>query len=160
MKRSPKTSPIHMAVMLNDRAAVRRAIDQGENVDSQDVDGRTPLFYAIGDGKLDIATELIRSGADVNARDKNSETPLHFAAHAFNPDAAKLLLQNKAEVDALDSYGNTPLSTAVFESRGRGSVIELLTQSGADKDLKNNYGVSPSDLAESIANYNLKKFLQ
>jgi len=85
---------------------------------------------------------------------------LHFAARAFNPDATKLLLDNGAEGDAQDSNGNTPLSTAVFESRGRGSVIEVLLQNGADKNLKNKYGVSPSDLAESIANYDVKKFLQ
>jgi uncharacterized protein len=159
MKKSPKTSLIHEAVMIKDVNAVRRAIEEGENVDSRDVEGRTALFYAIQDGNLDIATELIGSGADVNAQDKNLETPLHFAARAFNPDATKLLLDNGAKVDALDSNGNTPLSTAVFESRGRGSVIELLTQSGADKNLKNNYGVSPSDLAQSIANYDVKKFL-
>lgn len=63
MKRNPKTSPLHEAVMLNDVAAVQSAIESGENVDTRDVEGRTPLFYAIQDGHLDIATELLRIGS-------------------------------------------------------------------------------------------------
>jgi uncharacterized protein len=61
--------------MLNDVNAVQSAVEQGEDVDDRDVEGRTGLFYAIRDGNLDIAAALIQSGADINARDKNLETP-------------------------------------------------------------------------------------
>jgi len=39
---------------------------------------------------------------------------------------AKTLLAAGAQVDAVNSYGNTPLFTAIFSSRGRGELIQLL----------------------------------
>jgi len=38
-------------------------------------------------------------------------------------------------------------------------MIRLLLLYGADKKLKNNHGVSPEDLANKIANYDMKPFL-
>jgi uncharacterized protein len=128
-------------------------------VDARDRDGRTPLFYAAQDGNLAIARELIRLGAVVNVHDRNGESPLHFAARSNSVSVAKMLLKAGAVVDATDGYGNTPLSRAVFESKGRGEMIKLLLAHGADKKRNNNHGVSPEDLARSIANYDVAKFL-
>ena len=50
------------------------------------------------------------------------------------------------------------LSGAVFDSKGRGSMIELLLASKASRSLKNKHGVSPEDLANSIGNYDVAKF--
>jgi len=71
----------------------------------------------------------------------------------------KYLLEAGAEVDAKDSFGNTALHRAVFESEGRGEVIKALLDAGADQYVKNNYGVSPRSLAETIANYDVLPFL-
>jgi ankyrin repeat protein len=71
----------------------------------------------------------------------------------------KTLLAHGAVVDIQDAHGNTPLWRAVFESKNRGEVIEILLASGADKNLKNNYGISPLDLAGTIANYDAMQFL-
>ena len=62
-------------------------------------------------------------------------------------------------MDAPDVNGNTPLSNAVFDSRGRDQMIKLLLSFGANKTLKNKHGVSPEDLAKSIGNYDVSKFL-
>ena len=162
-KSSPKknrTSPIHGAVMMRDLTGVREAIRLGDDVDDLDRDGRTPLFYSVRDGELDISSHLINAGADVNARDENLDTPLHFAARENQVGSAKLLLESGANVNALDSHGNTPLSGAVFDSRGRGEMITLLLAHSALKHLKNKHGVSPYDLAHSIANYEVSKFLK
>jgi uncharacterized protein len=138
---------------------VTHAIVQGTDIDALDRKGRTPLFYAVRDGDLKIAAALIQHGANVNAQDKDLETPLHFAAREYQSEAAELLLQNGANVDAQDVQGNSPLFRAVFDSRGRDQVIGVLLAAGAKKDLKNRHGVSPEDLAKSIANYNLSPLL-
>jgi len=158
MKRSHKMGKMHEAVMLNDLTAVKILAEQDEPVDELDREGRTPLFYAIQNGSLPLAAELISLGANVNAQDNNLEGPLHFAARAYNLEATKLLIDHGAEVDLKDRQGNTPLSNAVFESRGREPVIKYLLQSGADRSAKNNHGVSPEELANSIANYDISKF--
>ncbi len=151
---------VHKSVMIGSLAQLTHAIAEGEDVDGLDREGRTPLFYAAGDGAVEIASALIQHGAACNPRDRNLETPLHFAAREFRIATATLLLQYGATVDAQDFYGNTPLSHAVFASRGRGEMIELLLSAGADRELKNTHGVSPLDLAHTIANYDVRQFFQ
>lgn len=102
---------------------------------------------------------LIEGGADVSAQDSQGETALHFAAREHQLEAANLLLKAGALVDAQDVNGNTPLARAVFASRGRGELIQLLIASGANKENKNNYGMSPLDLAKSIGNYDVLQFI-
>lgn len=46
----------------------------------------------------------------------------------------------------------------MFPSRGRGEIIKLLLEYGADKDRVNNHGVSPYALAQTIANYDVRQF--
>lgn len=158
----PKQSvdPVHAAVMRRSLPDVVRAIESGGVVDAQDREGRTPLFYAVGEGDAAITAELLRRGASPNAQDKHLETPLHFAAREFRPDLAKLLLEHGAAVDVPDAHGNTALFRAVFDSRGRGDVIRLLLSHSADRTRKNNYEMSPVDLARSIANYDVAQFLR
>jgi ankyrin repeat protein len=157
---SPDVVAVHKAVMRHSLPEITHAIEQGNDVDALDREGRTALFYAAMDSDSAIATELIRHGANVNVRDKSLKTPLHFAARAYQPKVAELLLKNGAEVDAQDAHGNTPLSDAVFDSKGRDQMIKLLLSSGANKALKNKHGVSAEDLAKSIGNYDISKFFR
>ena len=126
--------------------------------------GRTPLHYVAVDfpqerHSAEIA-RLIAEGCDPNQQDKNEWTPLHFAAQEYSLEAVKALLAVGAVVDAVDSNGNTPLSNAVFNSKGEGSVILALLEAGADPDKKNHHGVSPRELAETIDNYDNKRFFK
>lgn len=132
-----------------------------EDIDARDRAGRTALMYAVVEGELEKAKELIRSGADVNATDKHDWTALHFATQNYSIEFVKLLLESGAIVEAEDSNGNTPLSNAVFQCRDRdGEVIQILLQAGANKHHKNKYGVSPTDLATTIANYDVAQYLK
>ena len=122
--------------------------------------GRTELHNAIIDGDAAKARTLVAAGARVDAADDDGWTPLHYAAHTYSKTTAELLLAAGAPVDAQDSHGNTPLSTAVFESRGRGELVILLRQHGADPCRDNNYGVSPVSLARTIANYDVAQYFR
>ncbi len=155
-----EVSALHAAVMRGSVVEVQEAINLGEDIDTLDWAGRTPLFGAVIDGNCAIVSELISHGANVNTHDKNLQTPLHFAAQEYRVEIAQLLLKHGAQVDARDSHGNTPLAKAVFGSRGRGEMITVLLAHAADKNLKNKHGTSPSDLAASIGNYDVKQFLE
>ena len=137
---------------------VVKTLANSADIDALDREGRTALFYAVRDGNLAIVNELINHDTDVNARDNKFETPLHFAARFFQVDIAELLLDKGAMVDPQDVYGNTPLFRAVFNSRGRGGLVALLLRYGAERAQKNEHGVSPESLAESISNYDVKGF--
>jgi uncharacterized protein len=155
---SPKIHPLHRAVMIRSLSDVTQALAADRDPDPLDREGRSPIFYATQDGDLPILQKLIDSGAAVNLQDKSKETALHFAARSFQPDAARLLIERGAIVDIQDVHGNTALFHAVYDSQGRGELITLLLRSGANRALKNNYDVSPEDLARTIANYDIACF--
>lgn len=159
MKSQDETSAVHNAAMMRDIFRIDEAVSDGNNVDTLDQQGRTALFYAVKNGEELIIRKLISLGANVNAQDFDFDTPLHFAARSFQVKAGRILIDSGAIVDALDIYGNTPLSRAVYESRGRREMIDLLISSGADRDILNRHGVSPRILAKTISNYNVAAFL-
>ncbi|CAM3876612.1 ankyrin repeat domain-containing protein [Mesobacillus thioparans] len=138
---------------------VKSLVDVIDDINSTDeVEGRTALMYAVIHKENEVVKLLLKKGANVNLRDGNGYTALHFASQNYSLDIAKILLDHKGEVDLKDLNGNTPLSNAVFYSNGKGEMIHLLLRYGADKLLQNNYGVSPIELARTIANYDLEKY--
>jgi uncharacterized protein len=118
------------------------------------------LHYAAAEGAAARVSELLLAGLDPGASDHEGWTPLHFAAQANSEAVTSLLLDAGAAVDPQDGYGNTPLARAVFSSRGRGAVIELLRSRGANPCLKNSHGVSPVELARTIENYDVARFFR
>jgi hypothetical protein len=50
------------------------------------------------------------------------------------------------------------LGVAVFNSKGRGELIVLLRERGADAEAVNRYGQSPLGLARLIANYDVRQY--
>jgi ankyrin repeat protein len=120
--------------------------------------GRTELHYAAADGDSQKVEALLASGLNAGAADDDGWTPLHAAVQAWSPSICIALLKAGAPIDSQDIHGNTPLGKAVFESRGRGDIIELLRAHGADPLLKNRHGVSPLKLARTIANFDIHQF--
>lgn len=158
MKR--RIEPLIDAVFRGSEKEVAELLASGANLNVTDSDDRTPLMHAAIDGQTLLAKQLLEAGADPNRCDRMGWTALHFAAQERQLEIAEALLQAGAVVDARDVYGNTPLWRAVFASQGEADLIRLLRQSGADPDFRNESGVSPKDLAERIANYDLAPLLR
>jgi uncharacterized protein len=83
---------------------------------------------------------------------------VHFAAQEGAAFVAEFLLDAGADVDATNVYGNTLLFVAVFNSRGRGDVIELLRARDASPFHVNNAGQTPVGLARLIGSYDVSRF--
>jgi uncharacterized protein len=147
-----------VTVARNDAKEATRLLKAGFDPNVKDADGRTALMHAVIDGKDEIVDLLITHGSDVNTQDDRGFSALHFAAQNYRVKTAEALLRAGAAVDVRDGFGNTPLWRAVFNSQGRGEIIKLLLEHGADRQAKNKSGKSPIDLALTIGNYNVKQF--
>ncbi|MFE3032898.1 ankyrin repeat domain-containing protein [Streptomyces canus] len=128
------------------------------NLNVRDRQGRTPLHAAALRGDLAEVGQLIAAGADPSAADNNGFTPLHLAAQEGHAGAANALLDAGAEVDRRNRFGNTALFVAVFNSRGRGDIISLLRERGADPMAENASGQTPLGLAGLIANFDVAQY--
>lgn len=119
---------------------------------------RSDLHYAALQGDEEQVRSLLDAGFDPGLADRQGMTPLHFAAQEYAVDAARALLDAGVSVDAQDRTGRSPLHIATFNSKGRGDVIGLLREHGADPRLANLSGQSSLDLARLIGNYDVRQF--
>jgi ankyrin repeat protein len=148
-------------VFKNDPVGLRKALADGADPYGRDGDGRTPLIHAAIDNRLEVANELLDSGVQVDAQDQLGNSALHYAAQGDHLEMARLLIdKGGANVDVVEIHGNTPLWRAVFNFRGRGELILALLKAGADQNRKNKHGKSPLDLADTIANYDIRQFFE
>jgi len=97
---------------------LRRLIEYGLDVNAADYRGSTPLFYAMGMGRLDVMKALIDGGANVN--------------HV--PDSGWGLLQEAVGCGHSDKFKN-------------GEMVKLLIDAGADVNKKLDTGTTALALA-------------
>jgi ankyrin repeat protein len=93
-------TPLHAAVVGNQREAVVLLVQHGANVNATDSGGWTPLGLAAHNGRGPIIEILLNSGADPNIRNNQGDTPLKVAREQDHQDAVALLLSAGAAPQA------------------------------------------------------------
>jgi ankyrin repeat protein len=83
-----QSTPLHVAVDLEQEAIVRYLIEKGADVNALNNNESTPLFYAKG---TEIAKLLVESGADIN-----KGMPIAWALVAKRKEVAEYLLEKGA----------------------------------------------------------------
>lgn len=105
---------------------IKSIIDAGAEINIQDDQGRSPLYYAIeSHTAYEVIHELVSSGADVSSVDNNGATPLHYAASICSAEQLSYLIRDGAPVNIEDNFGVTPIQYAI-DNRCRDVLIVLL----------------------------------
>jgi len=118
-----------LASYLRFKGVVKLLLKTGKvDVDSKDMYGQTPLWWAARNGHEAVVKLLLETGkVDVDSKDKEGQTPLRWAAENGHEAVVKLLLETgKVDVDSKDMYGRTPLRWAA--RNGHEAVVKLLLE--------------------------------
>jgi ankyrin repeat protein len=72
---------------------IRALLDAGENINSANRTGFTPLHHASEAGSKEAATLLIINGANLTLRNMHEQTPEQTATASHHPEVAEILHQ-------------------------------------------------------------------
>jgi len=103
--------------------------------------GRTELWWAAREGRIEAVERLIAAVENPNARDIDGEGPLHAAARGGRADVLARLIAHGADPRAGDRFGTTPLHLAVESSQA--DSVQVLLESGADVNARDDFGRMP-----------------
>ena len=138
-------STLQKSAADGDLAKTNELIVEGQDVNSRDGEGRTPIYPAIRNNHPEVVEALITAGADLNVRDVHGQPPLSLAVVYSDVGTAENLIEAGAEVNAEDNLGWTPLHNAALE--GKPEMVALLIWRGAEVNPRNSVGWTPLDLA-------------
>src|SRR5262245_58796401 len=82
---------------------------QSTDVNRREVDGSTPLQWAVYEENVAEVRRLLKAGAKVSLANNYGVTPMQLAAEIGNADIIKLLLDAGADADSPSQDGQTAL---------------------------------------------------
>jgi ankyrin repeat protein len=118
------------AAAQQDKAAVRRLIKEGVDVNAARADGATALLWAAHWGDLETVDTLLGAGAKPNLADDHGVTPLTRAAENADPVLVEKLLAAGADPNLAQKSGLSPLMIAAHTGNVR--VAKALIIRGAN----------------------------
>ncbi|WP_342189704.1 ankyrin repeat domain-containing protein [Spiroplasma endosymbiont of Dilophus febrilis] len=119
---------------INNLEIAELLIDNGADVNLQDENDATPLYYAISTNNKEMVQLLINKGANIKNITKNGLTPLYYAIILDNKEMVQLLIEKGANVNMQDENGLTPLHFAIEENNQE--MVQLLINNNADVNIK------------------------
>ncbi|XP_078405631.1 putative palmitoyltransferase ZDHHC13 [Cetorhinus maximus] len=128
---------LHLAVQFQHMPIIAYLVAKGQDVDTPDMNGQTPLMMGasriIGPEPTRFLTKL---NASVNAVDKvHRNTPLHWAVISGNVAALNVLLDAGANVEVKNAMGETPLGLA--QQNRNPWIIHCLLDANVDRSRGN-----------------------
>jgi ankyrin repeat protein len=155
---SDATSQLLTAIMANNPAMARTAIDAGADINGDMGEGRTPLIVAAMTTKPALVQLLLERGADPKRRAGaiigNATTAAFFAmngveltgrADEVNPkkhadalEVLRLIAAKRADLDLLVRRGPTQLTALMIAAQfGALDAVQILLDAGADPNATN-----------------------
>jgi ankyrin repeat protein len=152
-----------LAAVYNRRGDVARTLTlAGADVNRKDAEFNSPFLLAAATGQVEVVRLSLSHGADVASTDRYDGTALIAACQHGNVEVVKLLLQKGIAVDHVNQLGWTALLEAVILGDGSAryeEIVQLLIDAGADANLADREGVSPTRHARERGYKSMVKIL-
>ena len=107
-----------------------------------------PICEYAKKGDIESVKVELAKGEDINITDSGFAisrwTALHYATSYDQVEVVKLLIRHGANLNQVDHFSKTPLHVALFT--GSYNSAEVLVKSGARKDIKDDSGMTASDM--------------
>lgn len=127
------------AAERGDTATLRTLVEDGVNLNTQDMQGRTAIMAAVYENKVDAVRVLIEAGADINKQDNRLNNPFLYSGAEGQLDILKLLIEAKADTKMTNRYGGNALIPAA-EKGHVDNVRTLLETTDVNVNHVNNLG--------------------
>ncbi|MBN1518352.1 ankyrin repeat domain-containing protein [Candidatus Sumerlaeota bacterium] len=125
---------LHAAANKNNVAAVKLLLDAGADMTAYEIDGVSPLHFAITSNSNDAALLMINyPNAPLDHQNQSQYTPLHLAAMLRNEDTVAALLEKGANPNIKNIHNHTPFSLAVDENDA--GIVRLFIEKSKSPDL-------------------------
>ncbi|XP_038104288.1 uncharacterized protein LOC119765139 [Culex quinquefasciatus] len=169
-------TPLHHAAKCGNLKVLQLLLREGADVDAEDSNGNTSLYYAARD-ITKVVSFLIDYSSDINHKNMNGDTPLHFYIQkgikmngdtpldfyfhkTMEVEILTILLAKRACPDLANNDGNTPLQLAIIDPyigsfsffNDRHNLLEiaqLLIDHSSELNRQNNNGDTALHLAVS-----------
>lgn len=160
-KTTPRIKILESAFYLRERSKINEALESlssnlGVDINAADEDGNT-LFHRSYSPAFIMLQECIGAGLDFDRRNREGETVLHrnFWLSATHERLRLVLKESHLDINARDNHGLTPLHSLVAVAAHPDqapwsldlSNLVVLLAFGADRDLTDEQGRTPSELA-------------
>ena len=153
-----KVRAIHKAAHKGNLKKVKQIIDKDPaQINVQDWQGQTPLYYASSEGNTEVVEFLLAHNANIELGNDLNERPLAKAAKFEHYKTVKTLLMHGAKVNCKDKFGRTPLHEAAM--RRDKKIINILLSYGADVNARDKYENTPLHQAAMLNNIEAAKAL-
>lgn len=146
---------IHLAAELDRGELIKMLVERGQNVNSRDAAGNTPLHIALENKSEGATKALLALKADLLAANKHEQTILHFASRSGSYETALAAVKAGAKVNYEAVRRWQPLHYAA--SNGHMRIVVLLVENGADLTASIDYGWTAGDMCfekhKPVANF-------
>jgi ankyrin repeat protein len=140
-------TPLHWAAVQNDIKAVSACLANGDDPDTADDGGWTPLISAASAGYAHVAGALIEAGANPKLATNENRTAFFYAVCRCHIQVIDLFIQNDVIDWKKDKTGSNALHRAICCPKCTPEILRILNGADAPFDVADGEGNLPIHLA-------------